>query len=77
MLRDAHGAGACAGLNALLMAQAGITGVPVETVTLERVRHCWDDLGERWEIDAQYFKPWPVCRWAHPALTGHDPGRIS
>ncbi|MFC6673955.1 MmgE/PrpD family protein [Marinobacterium aestuariivivens] len=69
MLRDAHGAGAYAGLNALLMARAGITGAPAETVTLERVRHCWQDLGERWEIDAQYFKPWPVCRWAQPTLT--------
>lgn len=69
MLRDAHGAGAHAGLNALLMAQAGITGAPAETVELERVRHCWQDLGQRWEIDAQYFKPWPVCRWAQPALT--------
>jgi len=69
MLRDAHGAGAYAGLNALLLAQAGITGAPAETVTLERVRHCWADLGSRWEIDAQYFKPWPVCRWAQPTLT--------
>ncbi|NHI01715.1 MmgE/PrpD family protein [Oceanimonas sp. MB9] len=69
MLRDAHGAGAHAGLNALLMAQAGITGAPAETIELERVRHCWQDLGSRWEIDAQYFKPWPVCRWAQPALT--------
>lgn len=69
MLRDAHGAGAHAGLNALLMAQAGITGAPAETVDTERVRHCWQDLGQRWEIDAQYFKPWPVCRWAQPALT--------
>ncbi|WP_116473902.1 MmgE/PrpD family protein [Zobellella maritima] len=69
MLRDAHGAGAHAGLNALLMAQAGITGAPAETVEMERVRHCWQDLGKRWEIDAQYFKPWPVCRWAQPALT--------
>ncbi|WP_344964867.1 MmgE/PrpD family protein [Oceanisphaera sediminis] len=69
MLRDAHGAGAYAGLNALLMAQAGITGAPAETVEMERVRHCWQDLGSHWEIDAQYFKPWPVCRWAQPALT--------
>ncbi|OIN09177.1 MmgE/PrpD family protein [Oceanisphaera psychrotolerans] len=69
MLRDAHGAGAYAGLNALLMAQAGITGAPAETVEMDRIRHCWQDLGQRWEIDAQYFKPWPVCRWAQPALT--------
>ena len=69
MLRDAHGAGAYAGLNGLLMARAGITGAPAETVTLTRTQHCWQDLGQRWEINAQYFKPWPVCRWAQPALT--------
>ena len=69
MLRDAHGAGAYAGVNALFMAQAGITGAPAETVEKNRLSHCWNDLGTRWEIDAQYFKPWPVCRWAQPALT--------
>ncbi|MNZ52405.1 MmgE/PrpD family protein [compost metagenome] len=69
MLRDAHGAGAYAGLNALLLAEAGVTGAPAETVEDDRVAAHWQDLGERWEIDAQYFKPWPVCRWAQPALT--------
>ncbi|MGA4637539.1 MmgE/PrpD family protein [Pseudomonas solani] len=69
MLRDAHGAGAHAGLNALLLAEAGVTGAPAETVEFPRVAAFWDDLGSRWEIDAQYFKPWPVCRWAQPALT--------
>ncbi|MBN3560880.1 MmgE/PrpD family protein [Aliamphritea spongicola] len=69
MLRDAHGAGAYAGVNALFMAEAGITGAPAETVEQDKIKHCWDDLGQRWEIDAQYFKPWPVCRWAQPALT--------
>ncbi|MBS7663501.1 MmgE/PrpD family protein [Pseudomonas lalucatii] len=69
MLRDAHGAGAHAGLNALLLAQAGVTGAPAETVETSAVAAQWHDLGQRWEIDAQYFKPWPVCRWAQPALT--------
>lgn len=69
MLRDAHGAGAYAGLNALLLAEAGVTGAPAETVEDETVAAHWRDLGQRWEIDAQYFKPWPVCRWAQPALT--------
>lgn len=69
MLRDAHGAGAYAGLNALFLAQAGVTGAPAETVETRAVAAQWHDLGERWEIDAQYFKPWPVCRWAQPALT--------
>ena len=69
MLRDAHGAGAYAGVNAVFMAKAGITGAPAETVAEDKIAHCWNDLGERWEIDAQYFKPWPVCRWAQPSLT--------
>ncbi|MDN3556208.1 MmgE/PrpD family protein [Halomonas maura] len=69
MLRDAHGAGAFAGVNALLLAQAGVTGAPATTVESEAVAAHWSDLGERWEIDDQYFKPWPVCRWAQPALT--------
>ncbi|MCZ2721945.1 MmgE/PrpD family protein [Marinomonas sp. 15G1-11] len=69
MLRDAHGAGAYSGINAILLAQAGITGAPAETVQKDLIQHCWNDLGDRWEIDAQYYKPWPVCRWAQPALT--------
>jgi 2-methylcitrate dehydratase PrpD len=69
MLRDAHGAGAFTGLNALFMAMEGITGAPAETVEDITVSEHWRDLGQRWEIDSQYFKPWPVCRWAQPALT--------
>ncbi|AYH43921.1 MmgE/PrpD family protein [Azoarcus sp. DN11] len=72
MLRDAHGAGAYAGINALLLAKAGVTGAPAETVERSDVAPHWHDLGERWEIDAQYFKPWPVCRWAQPALTAME-----
>ncbi|MCU0070150.1 MmgE/PrpD family protein [Pseudomonas koreensis] len=69
MLRDAHGSGAFVGLNALLMAREGVTGAPAETVEDASVAEHWNDLGQRWEIDSQYFKPWPVCRWAQPALT--------
>ncbi|RMU99476.1 MmgE/PrpD protein [Pseudomonas syringae pv. tomato] len=69
MLRDAHGAGAHAGINALLMAQAGVTGAPAATVESAEVARFWQSMGDTWEIDEQYFKPWPVCRWAQPALT--------
>jgi 2-methylcitrate dehydratase PrpD len=51
------------------MAMEGITGAPAVTIEQDKVAANWVDLGERWEIDAQYFKPWPVCRWAQPALT--------
>lgn len=69
MLRDAHGAGAYNGLNALLLAREGVTGAPAETLEADSAGPYWQDLGRRWEIDSQYFKPWPVCRWAQPALT--------
>lgn len=69
MLRDAHGAGAYNGLNALLLAREGVTGAPAETLEADSAGPYWHDLGRRWEIDSQYFKPWPVCRWAQPALT--------
>jgi len=69
MLRDAHGAGAFAGVNALYLAESGLTGAPALSVVDDRVAAYWSDFGDRWEIDRQYFKPWPVCRWAQPALT--------
>ena len=28
----------------------------------------WQDLGQNWQILNQYFKPYPVCRWAQPAV---------
>ena len=27
-----------------------------------------DDLGEKYEVLSLYFKPYPCCRWAHPAI---------
>src|SRR5699024_6948872 len=69
MLRDAHGAGACNGVNALFLAQAGMTGAPADLAENVAAAPYWESLGQAWEIDTQYFKPWPVCRWAQPALT--------
>lgn len=76
MLRDAHGAGAYAGLNALFMAQSGVTGAPAATVEATDVVGFWNEIGKDWEIDKQYFKPWPVCRWAQPALTAMTALRV-
>ena len=28
----------------------------------------WADLGSLWRMEEQYMKPWPVCRWAQPAI---------
>ena len=32
------------------------------------MQHHWRDLGEKWHILAQYFKPYAVCRWAQAAI---------
>lgn len=30
--------------------------------------HYLDDLGEKYQVMELYFKPYPCCRWAHPAI---------
>jgi len=68
MLKDGSGWGAMAGVSAAYLAAAGFTGAPAVTVNAPAVEHLWCDLGERWIIMEQYFKPYPVCRWAQPAV---------
>ena len=34
----------------------------------EEYNHYLDDLGTNYEIMNLYFKPYPCCRWAHPAI---------
>ncbi|HEY2816812.1 MAG TPA: MmgE/PrpD family protein, partial [Casimicrobiaceae bacterium] len=46
----------------------GFTGAPALTVEDDNVRALWSDLGQRWRIREQYFKAYPVCRWAQPAI---------
>lgn len=31
-------------------------------------RHYLDDLGSKYQVMDLYFKPYPCCRWAHPAI---------
>ena len=68
MLKDGSSFGAHAGITAALLARNGITGAPAVTVTDDGVRDIWNDLGTRWRIREQYFKAYPVCRWAQPAI---------
>lgn len=68
MLKDGSGWGVMAGVSALGLARSGFTGAPALTVEDDAVAHLWADLGTRWRIGEQYFKPWPVCRWAQPAI---------
>ncbi len=66
MLKDGSGWGAMAGVSAVRLASAGFTGAPAITFT----GPAWQDLGARWLILEQYFKPYPVCRWAQAPVEG-------
>jgi 2-methylcitrate dehydratase PrpD len=68
MVKDGSGWGALSGVNAAYLAQDGFTGAPAITAEREDVETVWADLGRRWRLLEQYIKPYPVCRWAHPAI---------
>lgn len=75
MVKDSSAWGAHAGVSAALLAAAGFTGAPAalssdssDSSDPSDEVGLWDDLGERWTLLEQYFKPYPVCRWAHPAV---------
>ncbi len=34
----------------------------------DEYRHYLDDIGESYEVMKLYFKPYPCCRWGHPAI---------
>ncbi|HEV2510077.1 MmgE/PrpD family protein [Bosea sp. (in: a-proteobacteria)] len=68
MVKDGSGWGALAGVSAAYLAKDGFTGAPAITMEAPEQAAIWADLGERWLILDQYFKPWPVCRWAQPAI---------
>ena len=68
MVKDGTGWGAHVGVSAGLLARDGFTGAPALTVEQEGAREWWADLGTRWRIRELYFKAYPVCRWAQPAV---------
>lgn len=68
MVKDGSGWGAMAGVSAAYLAASGFTGAPAITVEGSDVADLWSDLGGTWRIAEQYFKLYPVCRWAQPPL---------
>jgi 2-methylcitrate dehydratase PrpD len=68
MLKDGATMGGFAGAAAALLAAMGHTGAPAITVERGDAAHLWADLGQRWYVGEQYIKPYPVCRWAQPAV---------
>ena len=71
MVKDGSGWGAMAGVSAAYLAADGFTGAPAATMMSDGpLPEIWSDIGERWRITEQYFKLYPVCRWAQPAVEG-------
>ena len=68
MLKDGSGWGAMCAVSAVGMAAKGFTGAPA--ITVEEAPEYWADLGERWYVMEQYYKPYPVCRWAQAPIEG-------
>ena len=68
MVKDGSGWGAQVGVTAAMLAKDGFTGAPALTVERQDATRFWNDLGMRWRIREQYFKIYPVCRWAQPAM---------
>ncbi len=68
MLHDGSGWGALVGVSAAIMAEKGFTGAPAITIEADEVAPHWQDLGQFWQMEHQYVKPYPICRWAHAAI---------
>ncbi len=68
MLHDGSGMGALVGANAALLAMRGFTGAPAITAEAPEVAAFWADLGAHWTVAENYIKPYPSCRWGHPAI---------
>jgi 2-methylcitrate dehydratase PrpD len=79
MVKDSSAWGSRVGVEASLLARRGFTGRPAELIagpvgsrgSAEQhayAQELFADLGDRWRILELYFKPYPVCRWAQPAV---------
>ncbi|MGR3758769.1 MmgE/PrpD family protein [Roseobacteraceae bacterium NS-SX3] len=68
MVKDGAGWGAMAGVSAVQLARRGFSGAPA--VIAEEAPEHWQDLGRNWRMLEQYYKPYPVCRWAQAPVEG-------
>lgn len=65
MLKDGSGWGAMTGIASALLGKAGFTGAPALLLAQSDI---WSDLGTHWHFLDTYFKRYPVCYWAQPAV---------
>ncbi|MEX0300831.1 MAG: MmgE/PrpD family protein, partial [Leisingera sp.] len=68
MLHDGSGWGAMVGMSSAILAEKGFTGAPAITIEEDRVAEYWEDLASFWQMEHQYLKPYPICRWAHAPI---------
>jgi len=67
MNKDGVPFGVMVGELALEACQCGFTGNK-NLLEAEEFAHYLDDLGTKHEVMDLYFKPYPCCRWGHPAI---------
>ena len=67
MNKDGVPFGVMTGVLAVLDTQCGFTGNK-HMLEADEYRHYLDDLGQKYQVMDLYFKPYPCCRWAHPAI---------
>jgi len=67
--KDGIAWGAMVGTSAALLAQRGFTGSPSLLGDSKRNKDVFT-LGKDYKIMNLYFKRYPCCRWAHPAIDG-------
>ena len=67
MNKDGVPFGVMVGALAVMDAMAGFEGNK-NLLEADEYRHYLDDLGEKYQVMDLYFKPYPCCRWAHPAI---------
>ncbi len=67
MNKDGVPFGVMTGVLAVLDTMCGFTGNK-HMLEADEYRHHLDDLGKKYQVMDLYFKPYPCCRWAHPAI---------
>jgi 2-methylcitrate dehydratase PrpD len=67
MIKEGMGWSAATGLMAAYMAQEGITGTLTLYEDAKEISRI-DRLGQDYEVEKNYYKPFPSCRWSHSPL---------
>jgi 2-methylcitrate dehydratase PrpD len=67
MNKDGVPFGVMVGTLAIMAARSGFVGNK-NLLEADEYKHYLDDLGEKYQVMDLYFKPYPCCRWAHPAI---------